>query len=243
MLASTQSIREIVSTQPSATAVFQRFDIDLNSQASESLYRVCAELQLSVDQVLEKLADAQAQERGSLPVDPANLSMGQLIQHIVRVHHQCVRRELPRLNGMARELVAQRSKRDQELRNVAALLDELRADLLAHIQKEEAVLFSFIYQVDQNSIVAYPPAHTCFRSMAYPVSEMRQEHWSAAQIVAELRRLTHGFNPPTRACASHVALYAGLHAFEIDINQHIHLENDVLFPRAIEMETALNNRR
>jgi regulator of cell morphogenesis and NO signaling len=238
----TQSIRKLVATHASEANIFQRFDIDLCSQADKSLDGACAELQLSVDQVLEKLADAEIQELGGPPVDPASLSIGRLIQHIVRVHHQYVRQELPRLAEMAQKLAARRSDRASELKNVEELLEELHTDMFAHIQKEEQVLFPFIAQLDQESIVAYPPAHACFRSVAHPVSKMMQEHESANHIVAELRRLTSGFQPPKWACATHIALYGGLRAFEIDLKQHVHLENDVLFPRAIEMETDLNSR-
>ena len=242
MPTSTQSVREIVATQPSAAKVFQRFDIDLCSQAEKSLDGACADLQLSIDQVLEKLADAETQKCGGPPVDPASLPIGRLIQHIVRVHHQYVRQELPKLAEMAQKLAAKRSDRAPELKNVEELLEALRADMFAHIQKEEQVLFPFISQMDQDSIVAYPPAHACFRSVAHPVSKMMQEHESANHVVAELRRLTLDFQPPEWACATHIALFAGLNEFETDFKQHVHLENNVLFPRAIELEAELNSR-
>lgn len=242
MPVSTQSVREIVATQPSAAKVFQRFDIDLCAQAEKSLVGACAELQLSVNQVLEKLVDAETQELGGLPVDPASLPIGRLIQHIVRVHHQYVRQELPRLTEMARKLAAKRSDRAPELKNVEELLEALRAEMFAHIQKEERVLFPFISQMDQDSIVVYPPTHACFRSVAHPVSKMMQEHETAKHTVAELRRLTIDFQPPEWACATHIALFAGLNEFEADLARHVHLENDVLFPRAIEMEAELNSR-
>src|ERR1035441_4214493 len=235
-----QSIREIVTTQPSAAKVCQRFDIDLCLQGESALDAACAELQLSVDQVLEKLADAETQERGGPPVDPASLPIGKLIQHIVRVHHQYVRQELPRLAAMAQKLAAKRRDRAPELKNVEELLEELRTDMFAHIQKEEQVLFPFISQMDQDSIIAYPPAHACFRSVAHPVSKMMQEHESANHVVAELRRLALDFQPPEWACATHIALFAGLSKFETDLKQHVHLENDVLFPRAIELEAELD---
>ncbi|MFZ1086465.1 MAG: DUF542 domain-containing protein [Terracidiphilus sp.] len=242
MPTATQSIREIVTTQPSAAKVFQRFDIDLYSQADQSLRGACAELQLSVDQVLEKLADVEAQALGGPAVDPASLPIGRLIQHIVRVHHHHVRQELPRLAEMARKLAAKRSDRAPELKNIEELLEELRDEIFAHIQKEEKVLFPFIAQMDQDSTVAYPPGHPCFSSVVHPVSRMMQQHESANHVVAELRRLTIGFHPPEWACATHIALYAGLSEFEDNLKQHIHLENDVLFPRAIEMEAELNSQ-
>ena len=103
MPTSTQSIREIVTQYPSSAKVFHRFDIDLCLQADLSLEGACQELQLSVDQVLEKLTDSEAQERGGMASDPATLSLARLVQHIVRIHHLCVRQELPRLAEMAIE--------------------------------------------------------------------------------------------------------------------------------------------
>jgi regulator of cell morphogenesis and NO signaling len=242
MSTSTQSLREIVTSHPSAAKIFRRFDIDLWSQGDKSLGEACAEQQLSVDQVLEKLADAEADEIGASPFDPTKLPLGRLIQHIVRIHHQCVRQELPRLAEMACELAIKRSDHHPELQRIAELLEKLRDDTFAHIQKEEQVLFPFISQMDQESIIAYPAAHTCFRSVAQPVLKMVEQHEAADHLVVELRRLTDGYEPPAWACATHTALLAGLRAFETDLRQHVHLENDVLFPRAIEMEALLNNR-
>jgi regulator of cell morphogenesis and NO signaling len=242
MPTSTQSIREIVATQPSAARIFERFDIDLCLQAENSLDRACAELQLSVDQVLEKLANAEAQEQGGSPIDPATLSIERLIQHIVRTHHQYVRRELPGLAEMAQKLAAKRSDHAPELQHVAELVEDLWADLFAHIEKEEHILFPFVAQMDQDSIVVYPPAHACFRSVSHPIFMMMQEHEAANRIVAELRHITTGFEVPEWACATHTALFTGLRAFEADLKQHVHLENDVLFPRAIKLEAELNSR-
>ena len=242
MPTSTQSIREIVTQYPSSARVFHRFDIDLCLQADLSLEGACQELQLSVDQVLEKLSDSEGQERGGMASDPATLSLARLVRRIVRVHHNCVRQELPRLAEMALKLAATRGDRAPELGKVAELIEKLRGEMYAHIQKEEQVLFPFISQMDQESIVAYPPSHACFRSVTHPIFMMEQEHESADHIVAELIRLTNHFEPPSWACATHIALFSGLREFEADLKQHVQLENDVLFPRAIQLEAELKVR-
>ncbi len=242
MSTSTQSIREIVTKQPSAATILNRFDIDLCLQADLSLEGACQELQLSVDQVLEKLADAEAQERGGVASDPTTLSLGRLVQHIVRVHHHCVRQDLPRLVEMTSKVASERSDRAPELARVAELIEKLHGEMYAHIQKEEQVLFPFISQMDQESIVAYPPAHACFRSVTHPIFMMEQEHECADHIIAELNRLTGHFEAPSWACATHIALFSGLRDFEDDLRQHVHLENDVLFPRAIQLESELKAR-
>jgi regulator of cell morphogenesis and NO signaling len=111
--------------------------------------------------------------------------------------------------------------------------------MLAHIRKEEEVLFPFIVQMEEDSILAYPPAHTCFRSVSHPVFMMVQEHESANSIMKEIRGCTGDFTLPEWACPTYRALFDGLRAFETDLQEHIHLENDVLFPRSIQMEAEL----
>jgi regulator of cell morphogenesis and NO signaling len=242
MPTSTQSIREIVTQHPSSANVFHRFDIDLCLQADLSLERACQELQLSVDQVLEKLADSEAKEPGGPAIDAASLPLTRLIQHIVRIHHHCVRQELPRLAMMASKVAATRGDRAPELAKVAELIEKLRSEMYAHIHKEEQVLFPFVSQMDQESILAYPPSYACFRSVSHPIFMMEQEHESAGHIVAELVQLTNRFEPPSWACATHVALFAGLLDFLADLRQHVYLENEVLFPRALQLETELKAR-
>jgi regulator of cell morphogenesis and NO signaling len=175
-------------------------------------------------------------------LDPATLSLERLIQHIVRVHHHCVRQELPRLAEMASKVATKRSDRAPELAKISKLVEKLHAEMYAHIQKEEQVLLPFISQMDQESTVAYPPAHACFRSVTHPIFMMEQEHESVDHIVTELSRLTNHFEAPGWACATHMALFSGLREFEADLKQHIHLENDVLFPRAIQLEAELKIR-
>jgi regulator of cell morphogenesis and NO signaling len=143
---------------------------------------------------------------------------------------------------MALKLAATRGDHAPKLAKVAELIEKFRGEMYTHIQKEEQVLFPFISQMDQESIVAYPPSHACFRSVTHPIFMMEQEHESADHIVAELIRLTNHFEPPSCACATHIALFSGLREFEADLKQHVHLENDVLFPRAIQLEAALKVR-
>ncbi len=126
MLIATQSVRDIVTAQSSAAAVLLRFDIDLCSHADESLKQACAELQLSVDQVLEKLSDAAANADGAVPADLASNALSRLIQHIVRTHHQYVRRELPPLALMAQRLGGRDGDHAPELQQVEAMLNTLR---------------------------------------------------------------------------------------------------------------------
>jgi regulator of cell morphogenesis and NO signaling len=242
MLNSSQTIRDIAATQPSAIALFERFDINVCSLADKSLKEACSELQLSLEQVLEKLQECGDRESGTGPIDPATLSCSLLIQHIVRVHHQHVRQNLPRLVRYARKLTDQLGDQACEFTAVEKLVGQLHQDLWAHIRKEEEVLFPFIVRMEEESTLAYPPEHACFRAVSYPVLMMVQEHEVASRIMEQLRQCTGNFSPPEWACPTQRALLDGLREFDADLKEHIHLENDVLFPRSIQMEASLRDK-
>lgn len=237
MSTATQSIREIINANPSAATVFERFEIDVRTQADSTLDRACAALQLSTDQVIEKLESVQTQEGAGAPAEPSALSVTRLIQHIVRVHHRAIRQDLPQMAELARQ-IANKSGEGARLERIASLIEDVRRELSAHIAKEEMVLFPFIAQMDEESLVAYPQDHPCFRSVTHPVFVMAQEHEAVEHLMAELRSATNEFEAAEDG-ADAEALMQGLRNFEAGLRQHVHLENDLLFPRAIEMETAL----
>lgn len=238
MSVSNQSIREIVAEHPYAATVFQRFDIDLCAQADATLSAACRELQLSVDQLLEKLEEAERKEKGTSAIDPQSLSLERLIQHLVRIHHQYVRQELPALAEMARKLAEQRADRAPELRQVEVLVTRLRTEMVAQIQKEEQILFPLISQLAQGLPMVHRSSGEGVGSLGYAVSIMMRQHEDADRIIGELRQLTQGFEAPAWACVTHSALLARLRAFEADLKQHLYLENDILLPRAIQLESG-----
>jgi regulator of cell morphogenesis and NO signaling len=238
MATATQSIREIVSSHPTAAAILQRFEIDVCTQANESLNEACASLQLSLEQVMEKLEDAAPQD-GMNRANPSAFTPSRLIQHIVRVHHKNVRQELPQLVELAHTVAEKYGERAQELRRVELLVAELHAELCEHLRKEEQVLFPYIAQVEQAPLLAFRPPQQCFSQIGQPVFMMVQEHERAKLMIAELRQLTDDFKPPVWACSTFVALYSGLRNFADTFEEHVKLENDVLFPQAIAMEAEL----
>jgi regulator of cell morphogenesis and NO signaling len=242
MAPATQSIREIISSQPTAAAILQRFDIDVCAHANHSLREACADLQLSVEQVLDKLADGAAIDAGAPHPDPTEYSASRLIQHIVRIHHQSIRQELPRLAELAQKIAENYAERAPELKTIAMMVEELHAEMAEHILKEEQVLFPYIAQVDEAPLLAFRPPHPCFTRVGQPVLMMVQDHERARLLLTDLRRLTNDFKPPVWACTTFVAFYSGLRGFADTFHEHIRLEDDVLFPRAIAMESELMSR-
>ena len=237
MATATHSIREIISTQPTAAAILQRFDIDGCAHANDSVRDACADQQLSVEQVLEKLQSGMAPDACGMQADPAKLSPSRLIQHIVRVYHRNVRQDLPRLVELARFVSDRHGDRAPELKRIQALTEALRTELVEHIRKEEQVLFPYIAELDDSPLIALRRPQSCLSRVGQPVFMMAQEHEQAKLLVAELRELGNDFKPPVWACSAFVALYSGLRVFAGKLDEHIRLENDVLFPQAIELES------
>ena len=179
MATATQSIRQIVNAEPTAAAVFERFEIDLCSQADSQLEVVCAELQLSVHQVLEKLADAESQANGTVAPDLESYSLTRLIQHIVRTHHKTVRQELPRFAALSQRIAGKHGETAPQFKALAELIEQLRVEMFGHIEKEELMLFPHIVRLEEAAEDRSAVPSACFRSVAQRVSVLVQEHDSA----------------------------------------------------------------
>jgi regulator of cell morphogenesis and NO signaling len=125
-----------------------------------------------------------------------------------------------------------------ELPVIQATLAKLDEELSQHLAKEEAVLFPYVVLLERASANGSAKPHGCFDTVASPIAMMTQEHDAAGALLAEIRRLSHSFTTPADACPTYHAFYDGLKDFEQDLHQHIHLENNILFPRAIDLEAS-----
>ncbi len=123
-----------------------------------------------------------------------------------------------------------------ELPEIQSALQALDQELTQHLMKEEQVLFPYIGQLERALATGSERPHSCFGTVANPIAMMMQEHDGAGELLAQIRQLSGNFTVPQDACPTYHAWYAGLKEFEQDLHQHIHLENNILFPRAIEME-------
>lgn len=231
-----KTVRDIALENPASTRVFERFGIDYCCGGRKPLAQACAELQLSVDQVIEKLEEA-ARNPGEEVTDWQKQSLARLIQHIVRVHHTYTRQATPRLMALTAKVASRHGNTDERLKRVAEIAAELDNDMRAHMMKEEHVLFPYIARLEHfgEDDVAAPAA---FGSVEQPIRVMAAEHDHAGTLMAEARELTSGFVPPEWACPTYRAMLFEFAEFERDLHQHVHLENNILFPRAIALEEA-----
>jgi len=162
--------------------------------------------------------------------------LGDLVTHITSTHHKYTREELARLGPLFDKVCSVHGKNHPELLNVQGSFRGLAQELTMHMMKEEMVLFPYIVRMEEAVIQNEPVLPPPFGSVENPVSMMMDEHDSAGDALRAMREASSGYAPPPDACVSYQTLYKALAEFEADLHQHIHLENNILFPRAIAME-------
>ncbi len=237
-LDTTRTVREFAAEIPDATRIFEKFGIDYCCGGGRALAVACAEADVPVDEVLHSLEEASASEgEGSEEApDFQNARLADLIAHILSTHHGYVKQEVPRLKQLLAKVVAVHCANHPELAAVQRTFAGVAEELLSHMMKEEMVLFPYIEKMEQAIHNGKPVPRAPFGSIANPVRMMELEHESAGNALEEIRRLSSDYTPPESACFSYRTLYSALKQFEADLHQHVHLENNILFPRAITLE-------
>lgn len=219
-ITSQTKVGELAAAHPLATRVFARHGIDFCCGGGRALGEVCSEKGLDSGQLIEEI-EGELGTPDSAEVAWDQAPLGDLIEHIVGTYHQSLREELPRLEGMARKVVQVHGDKDPErFRELLSVYLALKAELEQHMMKEEFVLFPMIRR-GQGTLAGAP------------ISVMEHEHDSAGRALERLRELTDGYQVPSEACNTWRALWHGLAALEESLHQHIHLENNILFPRAL----------
>ncbi len=239
MTASTQTVREIALKQPTAIRIFEQFGIDYCCGGRKPLAEACAAGNLEIDMVIAAL-EAAEKKPGTEAENWTGRSLESLSSHIVATHHAYVKRELPRVAQLAQKVVSRHGSTKPELPVIATTLMRLDEELTQHLAKEEAVLFPYIARLEQSVSIGTPRPHSCFGTVANPIAMMTREHDAAGTLIAEIRRLSGNLTTPEDACPTFHAFYDGLREFEQDLHRHIHLENNIYFPRAIELERSVS---
>lgn len=237
MSTTTPTVAELVIARPATARVFERHGIDYCCHGDRPLDAACAAAGVAPDRVLAELEQLNETAGGTAPwaASGHGAGVGALIEHIVATHHTYLRRELPRLGELMSKVVAAHAERHPEVHAVAATLAEITADLLPHLTKEERVLFPLTIEL----LGAVTPTELHCGSIRNPIQVMFAEHDRVGDLLATLRVQTDRYQPPADACPTWRALYAGLAELEADTHTHVHLENNVLFPRIVGIEAEL----
>jgi regulator of cell morphogenesis and NO signaling len=228
-LTAESTLGEIVRLRPGLARVFERLGLDYCCGGKQTLAKACSRTALDPHTVITLLEAAATSLTAPDEVDAASLTLTELANHIEQTHHRYVKAELPRLLEMAERVARKHGERDPRLEAVRDTVAELTAEMLQHMEKEEVILFPLVRQIEGGAADTFHCG-----SIANPIRQMEVEHEHAGQALARLRELTDGFTPDENACNTHRALLAGLAQFEEDLHRHVHKENNILFPRAIE---------
>lgn len=236
-ISSTMKVRDVVLELPQATRVFEKLKIDYCCGGDTPLGEACATAGLEVAS-LERMLEAA--ERAEVPgkdlLDFQKATLTELIGHILDKHHVYTKEEMARLEPLIEKVISAHGENHPELRGVGGLFQQLCADLRPHMLKEEQILFPYILEMEKASLQNRPAPFPPFGTVKNPVRMMMMEHETVGDLLRELSALTSNYSVPPDGCISYQTLYRALEAFEQDLHQHIHLENNILFPKAVEME-------
>lgn len=230
-----KTVAELILEQPSLIPIFERLGIDYCCGGKKSLREACENRGLdpeTVAQTLGALATAGNGHAAAEEKDWSRAGLTELCDHIESTHHAYLKGELPRLTALVGKVSEVHGDRHPDLHRVREIYGGMSREILSHIVEEEEILFPLIRGLE--SVDKAAPKD----SVAAPIRRMESEHDASGDALAVMRELTDGWTPPPDACGSYRAMLQGLQELEHDLHQHIHKENNILFPRSIEVEQS-----
>ena len=233
-----KTIREIALEAPLTTRIFEELKIDFCCGGRIAFAEACENAgvdPVSVQKKLDQLLEATPVTDNAIE----SLSISELCDHIVETHHVFTRNELERLSPLMDKVARKHGASHAELYPLQETLKELCDELLVHMRKEEVVLFPYMKELEAAAAANRQPSVPHFGTVKNPVRMMMSEHDAAGDMLRKMREYTSDYMVPEGVCPSFGALYAGLDALEKDLHQHIHLENNLLFPKAVKLEDAI----
>ena len=229
------TVRELAAVNPSAARIFERFGIDYCCGGEKSLAEACTAAKVNVNEVQTALEKPAPETKDR---DWQQASLAELVAHIVGKHHHFTRTEIARLTPLIAKVEGVHGQNHPELNKVQGLFRALAQEMTMHMVKEEHMLFPYIERLEQAVNRGSQPAPPMFGTVQNPVRMMMMEHDSSGEALRRIRELTGSYTAPSDACVSYQTLYKALEEFEADLHQHIHLENNILFPRAVALESG-----
>jgi regulator of cell morphogenesis and NO signaling len=230
-------VKDIALSNPAARQVLEDAGLDYCCGGGKSLHEACLHADVSPEEILSRLRE-NAKDTGPNDLNWMTAPLGELTWHIREKHHRYVREAIPRTQALSDKVTAKHGKNHTELEDIGKLFAEVGREMIMHMQKEEQILFPYIDALERavNAHGSVEPPF--FQTVRNPIHAMMKEHDAAGDLVRQIRVLSLDYTPPGDACTSFKALYEALREFEANLHQHVHLENNVLFPRAVEMEAS-----
>jgi regulator of cell morphogenesis and NO signaling len=232
-MTNTNTVADLALAIPRSIPVLERLRIDYCCHGGQPIEQACRDAGVTADELLKLIAQEPV---GGEEQSWEGAPLTAVIRFIVETHHAYTRTTLGTLQTLATKVAQAHGQRHPELANVERLVHELTADLLPHMMKEEQILFPYVEEMEKAQIAGSEVAPPFFGTVRNPIRMMLAEHETVGEKLAEVRGETKDYAIPEDACTSFKAFYKLFVEFEQDIHRHIHIENNVLFPRVLTME-------
>jgi len=236
---SSLSLAQIVNSNHQAASIFEKYHLDFCCKGKRSLEQACSEQQLSVSKVTEDLENVFTKDNNSSVVDFEKMDLTQLADYIVQTHHAYVKNEMPQIQAYLQKVSSKHGERHPELYKIFQTFNAVKEEMEGHMKKEELILFPRIKELEKLANNENANLQLNITYLQSPITVMEQEHDHAGSLLNDIRILSNDYTPPQDACTTYRLSFAALKAFELDLHQHVHLENNILFPKAINMFSEL----
>ncbi|MBS1640343.1 MAG: iron-sulfur cluster repair di-iron protein [Bacteroidetes bacterium] len=234
-----ETLGQIAAKDLHKAQIFKKYGLDFCCGGKKTVKEACAEKGIDATKVEQELQNADKNNFTSRPIPYNDWSLDFLADYIVNTHHTYVRNNLPDIRAYAQKVLRVHGGHHPELQRVYELVETVNAELSSHLVKEEKILFPYIKQIAAAKNGTKNLDTNPFGSVQHPINMMEMEHEIAGNAMDEIRHITNNYTLPEDACASYSLLYRMLDEFEDDLHIHIHLENNILFPKAAALEKEL----
>ena len=230
---SSLTLAQIVNSNHKAASVFEKYHLDFCCKGKRSLQQACTEQQIELSQVEGELGYVFSKDiTGNIDFD--KMSLTQLCEYIVQTHHAYVKNEMPQIYAYLHKVTSKHGDRHPELHKIFQTFAAVKEEMEGHMKKEELILFPRIKELEKLANSDNGQFQMNIGYLQSPINVMEHEHDHAGTQLNEIRLLTNNYTPPQDACTTYRLSFAALQAFELDLHQHVHRENNILFPKAIE---------
>lgn len=233
-------IGEIVAEDYRTAAIFKNHGIDFCCHGNRSINEACVPQKINKEKLIAALKDI-TKNRQQITSDFQSWPLDLLINYIEKKHHRYIRAQLPMLQEYLEKICKVHGQRHPELFEIRDLFVHSEMEFMVHMQKEEKVLFPFIIKMIEDSVEGHHTVNAAFDSVEMPIINMMHEHQTEGERFRKIKDLSNNYTTPDDGCNTYRVAYSLLQEFENDLHLHLHLENNILFPKAVEMEVALNN--